>query len=109
MAVIADFAAYPEWAASVKTTEVLSTGADGRAERVQLRARRRGVKDEYELEYVWTGDERVDWDLVRARCRRAQHGSYALDPARRRTEVTYSLTVDLRSRCSACSSARPSA
>ena len=36
MAVIADFAAYPEWADQVKSVEVLDTDADGRAERVRF-------------------------------------------------------------------------
>ena len=36
MAVIADFDSYPEWAGSIKTTEVLAAGADGRAERVRF-------------------------------------------------------------------------
>ena len=31
MDVIADFPAYPEWAASVKTCEVVEDGPDGRA------------------------------------------------------------------------------
>ena len=36
MAVIADFPAYPQWAASVKSAEVVSTRPDGRAEQVRF-------------------------------------------------------------------------
>ena len=80
MAVIGDFAAYPEWAASVKSAEVVSTGP---------------VKDEYVLEYAWSGDERVDWHLVRASMQKSQQGSYVLAPRGASTEVTYQLAVDL--------------
>jgi hypothetical protein len=99
MAVIGDFAAYPEWAGSVKATEVLSTGADGRPEQVKFMLDAGPIKDEYVLDYTWSGDERVDWHLVRANMQKSQQGSYVLvargtaqDPA---TEVTYHLAVDL--------------
>ena len=36
MAVISDFAAYPEWSASIRAAEVLSTGQDGRPDRVRF-------------------------------------------------------------------------
>lgn len=95
MAVIADFAAYPQWAASVKSTEVLSTGSDGRAERVKFQLDAGPVKDEYVLEYAWIGDERVDWHLVKASMQKSQQGSYTLVPRGASTEVTYQLAVDL--------------
>src|SRR3569623_612774 len=78
MAVIADFAAYPQWAASVKSTEVLSTGPDGRAREVRFVLDAGPVKDEYVLGYQWSGDERVDWSLVRATMQKSQQGSYVL-------------------------------
>ena len=53
------------------------------------------VKDEYVLEYAWTGDERVDWHLVRASMQKSQQGSYVLVPRGASTEVTYQLAVDL--------------
>jgi hypothetical protein len=96
MAVIGDFAAYPQWAASVKSTEVLATGADGRAEQVRFVLDAGVVKDDYVLSYEWTGDERVDWRLVRAQMQKSQHGSYVLAPAAGgATAVTYNLAVDL--------------
>jgi hypothetical protein len=96
MAVIADFAHYPEWATSVKRTEVTEPGAGGRAKRVAFWLDAGVVRDEYELSYDWSGDERVDWHLVSGQMMRGQDGSYvlrALGPTS--TEVTYSLTVDL--------------
>ena len=95
MAVIGDFAAYPQWAASVKSAEVLSTGPDGRAAQVKFQLDAGPVKDEYVLDYTWTGDERVDWHLVRASMQRSQQGSYVLVPRGGSTEVTYHLAVDL--------------
>ena len=93
--VIADFAAYPEWAGSVKSTEVLSTGADGRPAQVKFMLDAGPIKDEYVLDYIWSGDERVDWNLVRANMQKSQQGSYVLVPRGASTEVTYQLAVDL--------------
>jgi hypothetical protein len=96
MAVIGDFGAYPEWAASVKSTQVLSSGPDGRAEQVKFQLDAGPVKDEYVLAYTWKGDERVDWNLVSAGMQKSQRGSYVLVPrGAASTEVTYYLAVDL--------------
>ncbi|MEO6886269.1 MAG: SRPBCC family protein [Jatrophihabitantaceae bacterium] len=95
MAVIADFARYPTWARSVKKAEVLQDGSDGRARRVAFTLDAGVVRDQYELEYIWTGDERVEWTLVSGQMMRAQHGVYALEGHEGQTHVTYSLTVDL--------------
>jgi carbon monoxide dehydrogenase subunit G len=96
MAVIADFANYPAWTGSVKKAEVLETDADGRARRVAFTLDAGVIRDEYELEYEWSGDSRVEWHLVSGHMMRAQHGSYALEPGTGGgTLVTYSLTVDL--------------
>lgn len=96
MAVIADFPAYPEWAGSLRSAEVLEQGPEGRAKRVHFTLDAGVVKDQYELEYIWTGDERVEWNLVKGQMQKMQHGTYALrDVGNATTEVTYSLTIDL--------------
>jgi hypothetical protein len=95
MAVIADFPAYPKWAASVKSAEVVAAGPDGRAEQVRFVLDAGVVKDDYVLAYEWSGDERVDWRLVRGQVQKSQQGSYVLTPRGGSTEVTYQLTVDL--------------
>lgn len=95
MAVIADFDSYPTWTGSVKSAEVLETGSDERALRVAFTLDAGILKDAYELEYVWTGDERVEWHLTKGHVQKAQHGSYTLVAAEGATHVTYSLTVDL--------------
>ena len=96
MAVIADFPNYPSWTGSVKRADVLEVGPDGRAARVAFTLDAGIVRDQYELTYVWTGDERVEWNLTTGQMMRAQHGTYTLRPdGPGRTHVTYSLTVDL--------------
>lgn len=96
MAVIADFPAYPEWTGSLKSAEVLEQGPDGRAKRVHFTLDAGVMKDQYELEYIWTGDQRVEWNLVKGQMQKMQHGTYALrDMGGDTTEVTYSLTIDL--------------
>jgi ribosome-associated toxin RatA of RatAB toxin-antitoxin module len=96
MAVIADFENYPVWTGSVKKADVVEAGPDGRARRVAFSLDAGIIRDQYELAYVWTGDERVEWTLTSGQMMRAQHGSYTLrtvGPAC--TDVTYSLAVDL--------------
>lgn len=106
MDTIADFTAYPEWAASIKTAEVLETGPNGRARRVRFILDAGLIKDTYELDYQWSDDGlSVTWDLVSGQMQKSQHGSYLLRPLSSRngesdaagvqTEVTYSLAVDL--------------
>jgi uncharacterized membrane protein len=95
MSVIADFGQYPTWATSVKRADVLETFPDGRAKRVDFAIDAGMAKDEYELEYVWTGDERVDWTLVRGQMQRSQQGSYVLTQSGDSTDVTYSLRVEI--------------
>jgi uncharacterized membrane protein len=95
MSVIADFPAYPEWTGSLKSAEVLEEGADGRAKRVHFTLDAGVVKDQYDLEYIWTGDERVEWNLVKGQMQKMQHGTYVLREQGDSTEVTYSLTIDL--------------
>jgi ribosome-associated toxin RatA of RatAB toxin-antitoxin module len=95
MAVIGDFAAYPEWAGSVKSAQVLATGPDGRAAQVQFKLDAGPIKDDYVLDYTWTGDERVAWTLVKATMQKSQQGSYVLVARGASTEVTYQLAVDL--------------
>ena len=71
MAVIADFAAYPEWATGVRTTEIIDQGADGRASRVRFTLDAGPIKDRFVLRYLL-----------------AERGGA--------TDVTYDLTVGVR-------------
>lgn len=96
MAVIADFARYPDWTGEVKQAEVLATDAAGRAEQVRLVMDAGAIKDDQVLGYTWTGDNEVSWTLVKSQMLRALDGSYLLTPVGKGTEVTYKLTVDVK-------------
>ncbi|OLR95156.1 SRPBCC family protein [Actinokineospora bangkokensis] len=96
MAVIADFGAYPEWAGAVKSAQVQSTGADGRAQEVAFALDAGPFKDEYTLAYDWSPDGlAVDWTLVKGQMQKAQKGRYALRETGGKTEVVYTLSVQL--------------
>ncbi|QNP73174.1 SRPBCC family protein [Streptomyces roseirectus] len=97
MAVIADFARYPDWTGEVKEAEVLQSDAAGRAEQVRLVMDAGAIKDDQTLAYTWTGDNEVSWTLVKSQMLRSLDGSYILKSAGpSSTEVTYRLTVDVK-------------
>ncbi len=98
MAVIADFARYPEWTDEVKQAEILAADDRGRAERVRLVLDAGAIKDDHTLAYTWTGENEVSWSLVKSQMLRVLDGSYTLAPAAggTATEVTYRLTVDVK-------------
>ena len=95
MAVIADFPAYPEWVAAAKKVEVVEEGDGGRARQVHFVLDAGAVKDDYVLEYTWTGDTKVTWTLVKGQMQKRNDGSYSLAEIDGGTEVTYSITIDL--------------
>ena len=95
MAVIADFPAYPEWVAAAKKVEVLEEGEDDRARQVHFVLDAGAVKDDYVLEYTWSGDSEVTWSLVKGQMQKRNDGSYSLTATDGGTEVTYSITIDL--------------
>ncbi|MEV7723790.1 SRPBCC family protein [Streptomyces sp. NPDC087917] len=97
MAVIADFARYPDWTGEVKEAEVLATDAEGRAAKVRLLLDAGAIKDDHTLAYSWTGADEVSWTLDKSQMLRQLDGSYRLAALPGgRTEVTYSLTVDVK-------------
>ncbi|MET8474994.1 SRPBCC family protein [Streptomyces sp. NPDC006422] len=96
MGVIADFARYPDWTGEVKEAEVIAEDGAGRAEQVRLVMDAGAIKDDQTLKYTWTGANEVSWTLVKSQMLRSLDGSYVLKPAGAGTEVTYSLTVDVK-------------
>lgn len=97
MAVIADFAAYPEWASAVKSAEVTEPGSDGRARRVRFVLDAGVIRDSYVLVYDWDADTRVSWRLAEPTAvLSVMSGSYLLSDRDAGTEVTYELTVSVR-------------
>ncbi|HJQ48628.1 MAG TPA: SRPBCC family protein [Amycolatopsis sp.] len=97
MAVIADFASYPEWAKQVRETEVLATDDAGNPKQVRLTLDAGPIKDVYTLEYDWAPDRRtVSWHLLKGQMQKAQDGRYELEEmGANRTRVTYTLSVEL--------------
>ena len=93
MAVIADFAAYPQWVDSVTRAEVLTSVA-GRPDTVRMVLEHPLVKDDYVLAYRWAPAE-VSWHLVRGTFLKTMDGSYRMTAAGGGTAVTYSLAVDM--------------
>jgi hypothetical protein len=97
MAVIADFPAYSEWAEGITSAEVVSEGADGRAERVRITLEAGPIRDTYVLAYDWDGDEAVHWNLAESGTMlTGMTGAYRLDTRDGSTEVTYELAVEVR-------------
>ena len=97
MDVIADFPAYPQWAAALRSAEVLETGPGGRASRVRFTLDAGVIKDSYTLAYSWDGDRQVTWRLAEAGAVVTEMtGGYLLSDAGSGAEVGYELTVDVR-------------
>ncbi|CCH80113.1 conserved hypothetical protein [Nostocoides japonicum T1-X7] len=98
--VIADFEAYPQWAAEMKRATILSEDGDGWADEVEFQLDAGVIKDTYTLRYDWDVDEDgtgvVSWHLVQASMLKALDGSYALVAAGGGTRVTYKLLVDVK-------------
>jgi len=98
--VIADFEAYPEWAAEVKGVRVLAEEGDGWADQVEFTLDAGAIKDTYVLDYEWDvvddGTGVVSWSLVSAQVLKAMNGSYTLSTDGDGTRVTYRLAVDVK-------------
>lgn len=96
MAVIADFVRYPEWANSIRSTEVTDASGDGRARVVRFVVDAGPIRDEYSLRYDWAPDgHSVTWVLDEpSSMQRSQEGAYLLRPVGPGCEVTYELTVE---------------
>ncbi|EFL26806.1 MULTISPECIES: SRPBCC family protein [Streptomyces] len=97
MEVIADFDRYPEWSGEVKEADILTKDGQGRGEQVRMVLDAGAIKDDYTLQYTWSGDQ-VSWSLLKSQMLRTLDGSYrlaALDGGKS-TEVTYQLTVDVK-------------
>ena len=97
MAVIADVAAYPQWASAVRAAEALEQAAGGRPSQVRFTLDAGVVKDTYVLGYEWDGDRGVRWHLAEpGSVISGMSGGYALAERAGATEATYDLEVDLR-------------
>ncbi len=97
MGVIADFAAYPEWATGVRSATVVQQGDGDRPAQVRFALDAGLVKDSYVLGYEWNGDDGVHWELAEPGSMVSEmSGSYLLDEEGALTKVTYELAVGVR-------------
>src|SRR5947209_187451 len=96
MAVIADVAAYPEWAEGVRTVEVVATEPGGRPERAAFRVGMAGLEATYTLAYAYEPkDAGVSWTSVAASgAVQDVQGEYRLAPDGAGTIVSYLLRVE---------------
>ncbi len=97
MGVIADFAAYPEWATGVSSAEVVEQGADPRPQRVRFVINAGPIKDSYVLAYQWDDDAAVRWTLAEPGSMVTEmSGAYLLADDGTDTKVSYELAVGTR-------------
>lgn len=97
--VIADLAAYPEWAGGISSVEVLD-GDPAAPTRARFTVDSGPVKDTYVLAYDWSGMAAdgtgvVSWKLVEGGITRKLDGSYTLSADGAGTAVRYDLAVDI--------------
>ena len=98
MGLIANLAAYPEWSDGITSVEVLSRyEEDDRPADARFTVDSGMIKDTYELEYDWQGDDAVSWTLTKGEMLTALDGSYRLsDNGDGSTSVAYQLAVDVK-------------
>ena len=96
MAVIANVAAYPEWAEGIRSVEVLETDAAGRPERAAFRVGMGGIEARYTLVYEFAAaNAGVAWTTESASGAVADvRGEYRLEASGDDTAVAYSLRVE---------------
>ena len=80
----------------MKSVEILSEYEDGRPGDARFVVDAGAIKDTYELEYDWNGDESVSWKLTQGQMMKALDGSYELTGnGDGTTTVVYKLAVDV--------------
>jgi len=96
MDVIADYAAYPEWASGVKKAEVKKRDTRGRPSEVAFEVSQMGVSATYTLAYVYQpGNGGLSWTTKSASgAVKGISGEYLLEPTSKGTKVTYRTTIE---------------
>jgi ribosome-associated toxin RatA of RatAB toxin-antitoxin module len=94
LAIVADVAAYPEWADGVKSADVLEADADGRPLRARFEVSSGFVQGWYVIAYDWSTPGRVAWSLVESPLLKTMDGAYDVAATDQGVDVTYSLTLE---------------
>lgn len=98
-AIALDFERYPEWAADIKSVEILDRDAEGRGTRVRFRAAAMGQSIRYTLDYDYGDAPRtLAWVQTEGDVTRKLDGSYVFEPSSdgHGTEMTYHLVAELK-------------
>jgi uncharacterized membrane protein len=100
-AVALDFDRYPEWAADIKSVEVLERDEQGRGTKVRFRAAAMGQSIRYTLEYDYRDAPRtLSWIQTPGDITRKLDGSYVFEPSAddpaNKTDMTYHLVAELK-------------
>ena len=97
-AVAVDFDHYPEWAADIKSVEVLERDAEGRGTKVRFRAAAMGQSIRYTLEYDYADAPRtLAWVQTDGDITRKLDGTYRFEAnAGGGTDMTYHLVAELK-------------
>jgi ribosome-associated toxin RatA of RatAB toxin-antitoxin module len=96
LAVVADVEAYPDWSEEFRAATVVKRDPEGRPTRATFDIDAGPIRDQYTLKYSWTSETRVAWKLVESKVMTTLDGSYDLDPKQGSTDVTYTLTAELK-------------
>ncbi len=98
-AVALDYERYPEWAADIKSAQILAREDDGRGNEVAFRAAAMGRSTSYTLRYNYGSNPlRISWRLLQGDVEDVLDGEYEFAPVPgdpSSCQVTYVLTVDL--------------
>lgn len=97
-AIALDFERYPEWAADIKSVEVLERDEQGRGSKVRYRAAAMGQSIRYTLEYDHSDAPRtLAWVQTDGDLTRKLDGSYVFEPdGAGGTRMTYHLVAELK-------------
>ncbi|SRR5712691_3377248 len=97
LAVISDYAAYPEWADGIKKTEVTKEDSKGRPSEVAFEVSQMGVGAKYTLVYKYKAkDGGLSWTTKSASgAVKDIKGEYLLVASGEGTKVTYRTTIEL--------------
>jgi ribosome-associated toxin RatA of RatAB toxin-antitoxin module len=97
-AIALDFDRYPEWAADIKSVEVLERDDEGRGTKVRFRAAAMGQSIRYTLEYDYADAPRtLAWVQTDGDVTRKLDGSYVFEPNDAGgTDMTYHLVAELK-------------
>ena len=97
-AIALDFDRYPEWAADIKSVEVLERDEEGRGTKVRFRAAAMGQSIRYTLDYDYTDAPRtLAWIQTAGDITRKLDGSYIFEPNDAGgTDMTYHLVAELK-------------